>query len=64
MNPFTESTIQIARIGYERYALSSGNKNFQGMPMPTWDELPEAIRTHWCNATLAIQDATAATVLA
>jgi hypothetical protein len=32
---------------YNTYAASAGNKNFQGNPMPTWDELPEAIRSHW-----------------
>lgn len=44
----------LAREGYEAYAESSGNKNFQGNPMPTWDELPEPIRHHWRAAAARI----------
>lgn len=37
----------LARFGYQAYASASGGKNFQGNPMPTWDELPETIRDYW-----------------
>lgn len=40
----------IAQFGYEAYAESSGGKNYEGKPMPKWDELPEAIRLHWARA--------------
>jgi hypothetical protein len=32
---------------YAVYADHCGNKNYQGLPMPVWTELPEAIRGHW-----------------
>ena len=38
---------EIAEEGYKAYAAHSGNVNFQGNPMPTWENLPPAIREHW-----------------
>ena len=32
---------------YAVYADHFGNLNYQGLPMPVWAELPEAIRGHW-----------------
>lgn len=32
---------------YHAYCASSDWKNFRGDPCPKWDDLPEAIRTHW-----------------
>lgn len=37
----------IAASSYRAYAASTGNKNFQGNPMPTWDELPRRIQIAW-----------------
>lgn len=37
----------IAGSAYRAYAASTGNKNFRGDPMPSWGDLPEAIRTAW-----------------
>lgn len=37
----------LARELYLAYCESSGWKNFRGEPCPPWDELPEAVRTHW-----------------
>lgn len=34
------SWVNIAAFGYEAYAESLGNKNFQGNPMSKWDDLP------------------------
>jgi len=39
---------------YSAYAASSGGVNFQGKPMPTWLELPAAIRGHWRAAVEAV----------
>ena len=37
----------VAASAYRAYAASTGNKNFRGEPMPTWDQLPQPIRTAW-----------------
>jgi hypothetical protein len=37
----------IAASAYRAYAASTGNKNYQGNPMPTWDQLSQAIQTAW-----------------
>jgi hypothetical protein len=46
----------IAASAYRAYAVSTGNKNYQGNPMPTWDELPQAIRTAWESAARQVGD--------
>ena len=32
---------------YEAYGATTDHKNYQGLPMPTWEELPEKIRVAW-----------------
>ena len=39
--------VDVAASAYRAYAASTGNKNFRGDPMPTWDQLPQPIRTAW-----------------
>jgi hypothetical protein len=43
------------RAGYEAYGRSTGGKTFDGRDMPTWNELPQKIRTAWCDAAMAIR---------
>lgn len=38
---------EIAASAYRAYAASTGNKNYQGLPMPAFDNLPVAIQTAW-----------------
>lgn len=57
MDTSNQFLTNLAKVGYEAYAASSSWKNFQGNPMPQWDELPQAIRNHWQAATKAISDA-------
>jgi hypothetical protein len=40
----------VACAAYEAYAEQTGNKNFRGEEMPTFDELPEAIQLAWVAA--------------
>jgi hypothetical protein len=47
---------RIGKRGYEAYASSADWKNFQGNKMPEWEELPEAIKTHWIRAAFAIRN--------
>lgn len=44
-NPISHT--EIAASAYRAYAASTGNKNYQGNPMPAFDELPNAIQTAW-----------------
>lgn len=37
----------LAKDLYLSYCESSGWKNFRGEPCPPWEELPDAVRTHW-----------------
>lgn len=37
----------IAASAYRAYAASTGNKNFRGEPMPSFDELPRPIQVAW-----------------
>lgn len=36
-----------ARAAYQMYGKSVDFKNYQGNPMPSWEELPDAIKTAW-----------------
>jgi hypothetical protein len=44
----------LARIAYEAYGESTGGLNYQGLPMPAWEDLPEAIRQAWDAASQAV----------
>lgn len=43
-----------ARAAYQMYGKSVDFKNFQGNPMPEWNDLPEAIKTAWEWAAEAV----------
>lgn len=38
---------EIAKSAYLAYAASTDNKNYQGLPMPEFENLPVAIQTAW-----------------
>lgn len=38
------------RAAYERYGDEAGWKNYAGLPMPTWGQLPILIQTYWAAA--------------
>jgi hypothetical protein len=46
--------IELAQAAYEAYGVSTGGKNYQGLPMPSWDDLGVPIRTAWVAATTAV----------
>lgn len=46
----------VAASAYRAYAASTGNKNFRGEPMPTFDALPLPIRTAWEAAARQVGD--------
>ena len=43
-------------IAYAAYGDIVDYKNYQGLPMPTWNELPEKIRAAWRAAAQAVLD--------
>lgn len=45
MEPITIE--KVARSLYGAYGESAGWKNYQGLPMPRWEDLTDAIRGHW-----------------
>jgi hypothetical protein len=45
-----------ARLAYTAYGKVTDFKNFQGNPMPAFDELPEKIREAWIAAAGIIWD--------
>lgn len=45
----------LARIAYTAYGDSTGWVNYQGKPMPAWDDLPDTIRQAWAAAASAIE---------
>ncbi len=46
--------LEKAKQGYNAYGKTTEWKNYAGLPMPTWDELPERIRFAWVEATKGI----------
>lgn len=43
----------LARTAYDAYGASVEWKNYQGLPMPTFEDLPPRIKDAWVAATLA-----------
>lgn len=37
----------IAQRAYEAYGMATGGKNYQGLPMPEWQNLPETVQLAW-----------------
>jgi hypothetical protein len=46
-----------AKLAYEAYGKVTGGKNYQGLPMPAWADLPGQIQDAWEAAAVAIIDA-------
>jgi hypothetical protein len=41
---------ELAKKAYFAYGQTTDFKNYQGLPMPEWENLPEAIQKAWGNA--------------
>jgi hypothetical protein len=50
-------SLELAKLGYASYGRSVDFKNYQGLPMPEWDDLPEKIQEAWKAAARSIADA-------
>ena len=51
------SAEELARIAYEAYGDTVGWVNYQGKPMPQFDDLTEIIRDAWAAAAQAVVEA-------
>lgn len=43
--------IQLAQVAYNSYGSVTDYKNFQGNPMPSWEQLPPKIQEAWIAAS-------------
>lgn len=44
----------LARMAYDQYAIVTGGKNYQGLPMPAYADLGETIQAAWQAAVMAV----------
>jgi hypothetical protein len=44
----------LAQIAYEAYGEHTDGKNYQGLPMPVWRDLPQGIQAAWTAAVDAV----------
>ncbi len=56
---FSDETRELACIGFNAYSERADWKNYEGKPIPKWDELRSDIIEKWCVAVEAIVDALA-----
>lgn len=52
-----QTSEQLAQIAYDAYGATTDHKNYQGLPMPKWEELPEKIRGAWIAAVERVKHA-------
>jgi len=50
-----EPVAHLAKAAYAAYGDSTGGKNWQGLPMPTWADLPVTTRAAWMAAVDAVR---------
>lgn len=44
------NTTDLAASAYDAYGSVTDHKNYQGLPMPKWEELPPKIQEAWIAA--------------
>lgn len=47
---------ELAKVAYAAYGEATGGKNYQGLPMPEWDDLGDAIQYAWVESVRAVRD--------
>lgn len=50
----TQTEEELARQAYEAYGKVTDFKNYQGLPMPKWEDLTPKIREAWEAASVCI----------
>ena len=56
MNEFTENETHLARLMFDAYGAHCDWKAWDGRPMPSWEAVNDAVRSHWCAAARAARD--------
>jgi hypothetical protein len=51
------SDVRLARLAYTAYGHSTGGLNYQGLPMPAFEDLGEPIQRAWMSAAGAVKSA-------
>lgn len=46
----------MAKLAYQAYGQSTDFKNYQGKPMPGWNDLGDGIQAAWVSAVNAVSD--------
>jgi len=54
MNTLDFTVNQLARLAYRAYGEVTDFKNFQGNPMPEFDNLTDKIKEAWCSSAVAV----------
>ena len=49
-----EMLLEYAKTAYDAYGAVTDHKNYQGLPMPEWDNLTERIQKAWIGAVTAV----------
>lgn len=49
-----DEQIALAKVAYHAYGAEADWKNYQGLPMPQWDDLGDAIQGAWVQAANAV----------
>lgn len=49
-----DESVELAKLAYRAYGEQTGFKNFQGNPMPSWEDLGDTIRSAWVAAAGAV----------
>lgn len=50
--------VTLGEVAYTAYGRTTDFKNYQGLPMPAWQDLGDTIRAAWENAAKAVKGAT------
>lgn len=48
----------VAKAAYKAYGSVTDFKNYQGLPMPAWEDLTPKIKKAWIQASRAVADLT------
>ncbi len=51
-----DQSVELAKLAYNAYGDAVDFKNYQGLPMPSWDDLGDAIQGAWVAAAERVAD--------
>lgn len=54
MTDASDDQTALAKIAYQAYGQQIDFKNYQGLPMPAWDDLGDPIQGAWVAAASAV----------